>query len=156
MVIVFKAKNVGFYVQFNQSLSTLQVLKILPVTGTVKKWGDEIYFDIGVELPVAHLTTDVSAGDVAYWAEGKSLCVFFGPTPSSVSEKPVPAGPVMLIGKTLASPEELREIKEGEKISAFVFTRTEEPSVCDDRKLTQDEIDVLVKQLLMEKTGKAG
>ena len=97
----------------------------------------------------------MNIGDVAYSAQGRCLCVFFGRTPASVIDRPVSENPVVVIGRTLASPDELREIKVGEKITV---SRAEETSFvlrqedyCDNRKLTQAEIDILVKKLLEEK-----
>ena len=156
MVTVFKAKNAGFYVKFNDSLTAQQVVKSLPLEGTVCRWGDEIYFSVNINVPSEGKTRDVDVGDVAYWPEGKSLCVFFGPTEASISEKPVPASPVIIIGKTMASPEELREIKAGEKITVFIFVKkasfTSGINLYEDtRKLSQEEIDELVRKLLAEK-----
>jgi len=60
---------------------------------------------------------EVNSGDVGYWPQGKSLCVFFGPTPASATQEPVPASPVVIVGKTDARQEDLRKIQLGEKIS---------------------------------------
>jgi hypothetical protein len=156
MIIVFKAKNIGFYVKFNESTTAQEVIKNLPMEGIVRKWGDEIYFDTGINVTADGKTTDINVGDVAYWPEGKSLCVFFGPTQASITDKPVPASPVVIVGKTFASPDELKEIKPGEEISVFVvskkssFTTRMNPYE-DTRKLSQQEIDSLVRQLLEEK-----
>ena len=59
---------------------------------------------------------EVVPGDIAYWPQGKCLCVFFGPTPASSDEKPVPASPVVIVGKTDASADSLRAIDGGEEI----------------------------------------
>lgn len=159
MVIVFKAENIGFYVRFKENPTAQDIIKKLPIEGTVKKWGDEIYFDTGVQLASDGKTLDVDVGDVAYWPEGKSLCVFFGRTQASVENKPVPASPVIIVGKTFASPDELREIKEGEKISVFIVTKRDTNKKMspyeDSRKLTQAEIDELVKKLLAERERKS-
>ena len=83
----------------------------------MSRWGDEIYFDIGFKVSAEGATMDVDIGDVAYWSQGKCLCIFFGQTLASTSPKPVPASPVVIVGKTAASPESLRQIQLGEKIS---------------------------------------
>jgi hypothetical protein len=105
-------------------------------------------------------TLDVDIGDVAFWPEGKSLCVFFGRTPASVVNKPISERPVVIIGKTLASPDELREIKAGEKITVCLVTKPayegNKEDTHGDRKLTQSEIDVLVKRLLEERNKAQG
>ena len=156
MQIVFKAENIGFYVRFNESPAALEILNHLPLDGVVSKWQDEIYFETNLSVPSDGQTMDVNVGDVAYWPQGNSLCVFFGRTKDSTTDKPVPITPVVVIGQTMAAPEELREIKAGEHVRVFMMSKTlycsQGPNPYDDnRKLSQAEIDVLVKQLLAEK-----
>ncbi len=100
---------------------------------------------------------EVDVGDIAYWPEGKCICVFFGPTPVSQSGKPVPASPVVIIGKAMAKPDEFRRIQTGHPVR--VMTVEEKPvpvsysmSCEPERKLTQSEIDKLVQQLLAERS----
>ena len=116
MRVVFKTGSFTFESDFNGSPAAKKILESLPVESSVRTWGDEIYFDIGLDCPTDGKTTDVEIGDVGYWPEGKCLCVFFGPTPASSGEKPVPASHVVIVGKTTASPPELKSIKAGEAI----------------------------------------
>ncbi len=156
MLIVFKAKNIGFYVKLNESAAAREVVQRLPLEGEVRKWGDEIYFETGISAPAGGETLDVQVGDVAYWPPGKCLCVFFGRTEASIADKPVPEGPVVVIGHTMAAPGELREINAGELIRVFVMGKAWDYALNrnpyeDNRKLSQQEIDILVKKLLEEK-----
>jgi uncharacterized protein len=156
MLIVIKTENLGFYVKFNDNSSAVEVFRRLPLDGVVSKWGDEIYFKADVPIPSADPTMDVNVGDIAYWPQGKCICVFFGRTPASTTDKPVPEGPVIVIGHTLANPQELREIKSGEPIRFFMMGMADDyfkdgNPYEDNRKLSQKEIDVLVKQVLAEK-----
>ncbi|MCX5708486.1 MAG: cyclophilin-like fold protein [Candidatus Omnitrophica bacterium] len=156
MLIVFKAKNIGFYVKLNDSPAAAEISCRLPVEGAASRWGDEIYFETDISAPADGQTMDVQVGDVAYWPQGKCICVFFGRTEASKTDKPVPASPVVVIGHTLATPGELREINAGEAIRVFVMGKSQNYSQGlnpyeDSRKLSQQEIDILVKQLLEEK-----
>ncbi len=93
------------------------VLSNLPVEGEVNTWGDEIYFhvDVGIEEDEnSHETVEM--GDVAYWVEGKALCIFFGKTPMSSGDEIVPAGPVNVIGKVLGDAKDFRQVKDGDPI----------------------------------------
>ncbi len=117
MKVVFKTEQNSFNVQFNDSLTAREILKKLPINSVVSTWGDEIYFDIGFKASAERATMEVSVGDVAYWPQGKCLCIFFGPTPASTSQEPLPASPVVIVGKTEVSPRELRDIQLGEKIT---------------------------------------
>lgn len=158
MQISFQSQNCCFLADFNQSLTAQEIIKHLPLEAKVSRWGDEIYFETGFTAPDEHATLEVSAGDIAYWPEGRCICIFFGPTPISKSEKPVPASPVVIIGKMKDGPEEIRKINTANPIKVMrmeqvVYTlyssyREQAPS---ERKLTQAEIDVLVQELLAEK-----
>ncbi len=88
----------------------------LPFESTVSKWGDEIYFEIPVEMGEENSKVEVEVGDVAYWPDGRALCLFFGRTPSSVDEKPRAYGPVNVVGKIEGDPTILRKAKSGEKV----------------------------------------
>ena|SRR3989338_7838506 len=117
MKAVFKAEQASFDVLFNDSLTAREIFHKLPFSSVISTWGDEIYFNIGFKASAEGATMEVGIGDVAYWPQGKCLCVFFGPTPASTTQEPLPASPVVLVGKTEASPDELRKIQLGEKIT---------------------------------------
>jgi len=117
MKIIFKTESLEFSAEFNNTLTAKEIIQKLPITSTVSRWGDEIYFDIGFKVSAEGATMEVEVGDVAYWSQGKCLCIFFGPTLASSSLKPVPASPVVIVGKTSALAGELKQIQLGEKIS---------------------------------------
>jgi len=120
MKVTFKTESFSFEVDFNDSLTASEIVKNLPIESTISTWGDEIYFDIGFKASADGATMDLGIGDVAYWPQGKCLCVFFGPTPASTSPAPVPASPVVIVGKTSASKEDLKTIPLGEKIEVLI------------------------------------
>lgn len=117
MKVIFKSKTVSFDGELNNSPAAKKIAENLPLESEVNTWGDEIYFDIGITAPKDGQTMDTEVGDIGYWPQGKCLCVFFGPTPASSGGKPVPASHVVIVGKTKATPETLRTIKDGEKIT---------------------------------------
>lgn len=96
------------------------ILKALPLTSAVQRWGDEIYFDVPVKLANTEPTREVAVGDLAYWPDGPCLCVFFGKTPASKGHEPRPASDVTVVGHTDAPPALLRSIAEG---AAITLTR---------------------------------
>ena len=61
----------------------------------INTWGDEIYFktpskNIALE---ANTSDIVNYGEVAYWTEGNSIAIGFGPTPASIN------GEIRLVSK---------------------------------------------------------
>ncbi|MBP7089041.1 MAG: hypothetical protein KBB01_07090 [Candidatus Omnitrophica bacterium] len=116
MKIIFKTENFSFLANFNNSQAAKEIIQKLPLESTVSTWGEEIYFDIGFKASAEGATMSVKSGDIAYWPQGKCLCIFFGPTPASTTEEPVPASPVVIIGQTKASRADLKSVQLGEKI----------------------------------------
>ena len=55
-------------------------------------------------------TTNVKVGDVAFWGLGGMLAVFFGRTPMSIGEDPVPADRVNVVGRLVDDPQVLRKV----------------------------------------------
>ncbi len=158
MRISFQSQNCCFLAEFNQSLTAQEIIKHLPLEAKTSRWQDEIYFETGITAAADNTSLELNIGDIAYWPQGKCVCVFFGPTPLSDSDKPVPANPVVIIGKTDSKPEELRKIKAGDQIKVIqapqdIYTvySAYKNHTQGSGKLTQSEIDVLVQELLAEK-----
>jgi len=108
--------NINLDIQPLTNPTAKKISESLPVESKAKTWGDEIYFDTGIAAPAEGGTTDVDIGDIAYWPDGKCLCIFFGPTPASSGDKPVPASDVVIVGKANLDPALLRKVKSGSKI----------------------------------------
>ncbi len=85
------------------------VYDALPIETAFNTWGDEFYF----EIPVKHdldetATTLVKVGDIGYWPPGSALAIFYGPTPASTSDEPVPASEVNLVGSIKGDAKSLK------------------------------------------------
>lgn len=95
-----------------------KIVDSLPIESEVMTWGDEVYFDVPVDIGEENAKETVSKGDVGYWPDGKTLCIFYGKTPLSESEENIiPASAVNIVGR-IEEPDRLKKIgpKEGEKI----------------------------------------
>jgi hypothetical protein len=46
--------------------------------------------------------SEVTLLDVAYWTEGKALCLFYGSTPIRKAGKIIPASPVNVVGRIIS------------------------------------------------------
>lgn len=103
--------------QLNESPTAQEILNKLPIEGKVNTWGEEIYFEIPVEMPKeADAREEVEVGELGYWPVGRAFCIFFGPTPVSTDEQPRAYSPVNIIGKILADTSQLKQIKDGEQV----------------------------------------
>jgi uncharacterized protein len=79
----------------------------LPIEAGFSVWGDEIYFDSGVEIEPEDMQETVELGDVGYWPPGRAICLFYGPTPVSAPGEIRPASPVAVFGRLDENPEAL-------------------------------------------------
>jgi hypothetical protein len=83
------------------------IAESLPLDTSFNTWGEEFYFEIPVSSELDDTaTSDVEVGTLGYWPPGRALAIFFGRTPMSTSDKPVPASDVNLVG-TLENAGEL-------------------------------------------------
>jgi hypothetical protein len=92
------------------------ILNALPFQGEANVWGDEIYFNIPVSEDEETSQQDMEVGDVAFWPMGNAMCIFFGKTPVSDSEKPKAYSPVNMFARILGDATVLKKVKNGEII----------------------------------------
>ena len=87
------------------------IYNALPIESTLNQWGEEFYCNIpGVKDYRQTATTNVKVGDVAFWGLGGMLAVFFGRTPMSIGDDPVPADRVNVVGRLVDDPQVLRQV----------------------------------------------
>jgi hypothetical protein len=106
--------NVSLEAEMFDTPTAARIFEALPIEGAANVWGDEIYFDIPVNLeqePDAR--ADVEVGDLAYWPAGSAFCIFFGPTPVSTGDQPRAYSPVNIFGRVLGDAGRLRGIASG-------------------------------------------
>ncbi len=94
------------------TLCAKEIINSLPIEARPNEWGDEFYFPIPVKLPLDDsATAKVNIGDIGYWPTGNALAIFFGPTPMSIGNDPVPASEVNLVGRIIDDATLLRKEK---------------------------------------------
>ncbi|AKX94376.1 cyclophilin-like fold protein [Neomoorella thermoacetica] len=109
--------NITVPAELNDSETARKIQDALPLAGRVNTWGHEIYFSIPVKAGLEKGATEVmEIGDIAYWPPGHALCLFFGPTPASVDDKPRAASPVNKIGRFEADSHILKQVPDGARV----------------------------------------
>jgi hypothetical protein len=88
----------------------------LPIDGKANRWGDEIYFEIGIDLAEEDGQEVVAVGDVAYWPPGNALCIFWGPTPASHGKEPRAASAVNVFGHIAQRAGDFASVKSGTRV----------------------------------------
>jgi uncharacterized protein len=93
-----------FEIELNDSDTANALWLAAPFDSTTNAWGDEIYFEVPVRNRLENGRKVLKAGEVAYWPEGRALCVFYGPTPISSGKDPEAISPVSPVGHLLGDP----------------------------------------------------
>ena len=116
-MIRIKAGTVEVQAELNNTRTARALLEILPVKAKANTWGDEIYFDVPLSMEIEDGKEVVEMGDVAYWPDGPSLCLFFGRTPASRGHEIRAASPVTVMGRIVGDPKVLKSVRSGSVIT---------------------------------------
>ena len=115
--ITIAVENISLEAELYDTACAKAVASILPIETTPNEWGDEFYFEIGVRKPLDETaTTMVKAGDIGFWPPGNALAIFFGPTPMSSGDDPVPASAVNIVGRVRGNLAGLKKAKGAKSI----------------------------------------
>jgi uncharacterized protein len=80
----------------------------LPTEGVANLWGEEVYFDVPLQMDNENPSPTAAAGDVCYWSPGPAFCIFFGKTQ--------PYSSVNHIGKITQGLEIFKHVSSGDRI----------------------------------------
>ncbi len=106
--------EIALTAKLNGTETADRIWEALPFEVTGTRWGDEIYFEIPVELAAASdARQEMVVGEIAYWPQGHAFCIFFGPTPVSKGEEPRAYSDVNPVGLIEEGAEQLARIEDG-------------------------------------------
>ncbi len=106
------------YATLNNTPSSRALLAALPIRSVAQTWGDEVYFDIGIQPALeADARQVVDAGSICIWVDGSSLAVPFGPTPISEGNECRLVTAVNVLGRLDDDPCLLGELCAGDPVT---------------------------------------
>ena len=79
-----------------------------PMEGIANLWGEEVYFNVPLQMDNENPSPSAVAGDICYWSPGPAFCVFFGKTQ--------PYSAVNHIGKVTEGLKILKSVTAGDQI----------------------------------------
>jgi hypothetical protein len=93
------------------------VAAALPITSSVLTWGEEVYFEVPVDVArEKDARAVVVPGEIAYWPDGRCIAIGFGRTPISQGEETRLASPCNIFAKALADVKILRAVNAGTRV----------------------------------------
>lgn len=98
--------------------SARALLDALPLKARAQTWGEEVYFEIPVEVALERDARQVvPPGAVCFWVEGNSLALPWGRTPISESDQPKLVTRCNVLGKIEGDPRQLSAVQSGHTIA---------------------------------------
>ena len=116
--IVMRIGEIEIRAELFETPTADAIWKSLPFDSKANTWGDEVYFATPVNVKREPDAKDVvETGELAFWVEGNSIAIGFGPTPISQGSEIRLAAPTNIWGRALDDVRQLGSVRDGVTIS---------------------------------------
>ena len=113
--IKIKFKSISILVNLHNTQNATLLWEECPIKSIVNTWGNEIYFETKVNTVKDATAKDIIIkGEIAFWVEGSSIAIGFGPTPISKNNEIRLVTKANIIGQTTTELSPLSMVNSGE------------------------------------------
>ena len=111
--MIIKYNDFNLNIKLNNSQTSKAIQKLNDFKAKINTWGEEIYFETPLKTANLDLNSRdvINLGEVAYWVEGSSIAIGFGPTPASLGNEIRLVTKVNIIGNYAVSVANLQFLK---------------------------------------------
>ena len=102
-------------VELDNTNTAKKIWDACPIKSITNTWGDEIYFETNIVVKKDKTAKDIiKLGEIAFWVEGSSIAIGYGPTPISKAGEIRLVTKANIIGRTSSDLSILSMVNSGE------------------------------------------
>jgi hypothetical protein len=106
--------SISILVDLHNTENAMQIWESCPIKAIVNIWGGEIYFETKIKAVKDRTAKNlINKGEIAFWLEGSSIAIGFGPTPVSKGDKIRLVTNANIIGETATNLSSLSMVNSG-------------------------------------------
>ena len=120
--IILKFKDKVLILNLRDTPTAELIYDALPISSSVKKWGEEIYFETPLDIELENnARAVVEFGEIAFWNGGSAIAIGYGKTPVSKNNEIRLISPCNIWADSNFDKSYIEQIKENETVEIEKF-----------------------------------